>query len=122
MIRTSLARNGYKKNSKTCEILGCSYEEFIKDPERIIGILKSENSSVSRWYKMRFSVLMRDSFRCQYCGMTPRDNIKLHVDHVIPVSKGGKFDINNLITACEKCNLGKHDVLIEKNLAKKLMI
>ncbi|MDD2341576.1 MAG: HNH endonuclease [Tolumonas sp.] len=58
--------------------------------------------------KIRFEVLKRDSFKCQYCGATAPD-VVLHIDHISPVSKGGGNDIMNLITSCEACNLGKSD-------------
>ena len=35
--------------------------------------------------------------------------VKLHVDHIKPVSKGGKTELSNLRTLCERCNLGKSD-------------
>lgn len=54
-------------------------------------------------------VLYRDSFTCQYCGRSAPD-VVLHVDHVIPVSKGGTNSMANLVTACEECNLGKSDI------------
>lgn len=56
--------------------------------------------------KLRFEVFKRDGFQCQYCGATP-PAVVLHVDHVIPVADGGKNHIDNLITACAPCNLGK---------------
>lgn len=62
--------------------------------------------------KLRFQILERDSFRCQYCGRTPQDGVKLHVDHVVPRSKGGSNDPENLVTACQDCNLGKSDRML----------
>ncbi len=56
---------------------------------------------------MRYDVLRRDGFRCVLCGMSAKDGAFLHVDHIIPVSKGGKTVPSNLRTLCEKCNLGK---------------
>lgn len=56
--------------------------------------------------KKRFEIFKRDEFTCQYCGSFP-PNVLLHLDHIIPVSKGGSNDEDNLITACEACNLGK---------------
>lgn len=56
--------------------------------------------------KIRFEVFKRDKFTCQYCGRSVPEVI-LHVDHIVPVSKGGKNDILNLITSCQECNLGK---------------
>jgi hypothetical protein len=58
---------------------------------------------------LRFQVLKRDSFRCQYCGGTPNDGYVLQIDHKVPVSKGGETVLENLITACSLCNLGKSD-------------
>ena len=56
--------------------------------------------------KIRFEVFKRDSFTCQYCGQKAPDVI-LEVDHITPVSKGGKNEILNLITSCFDCNRGK---------------
>lgn len=58
--------------------------------------------------KTRFEVFKRDSFKCQYCGQSAPD-VVLHVDHIMPVAKGGGDDIINLITSCQGCNLGKSD-------------
>lgn len=57
--------------------------------------------------QLRFRVLQRDGFRCQYCGRSARDGAILHLDHVVPVAAGGETSEDNLITACETCNLGK---------------
>jgi hypothetical protein len=57
--------------------------------------------------KVRFEVFKRDGFSCAYCGATPANDITLEVDHIVPVSKGGKDDMSNLITSCFKCNRGK---------------
>lgn len=62
----------------------------------------------------RFDVFNRDGFTCQYCGSTP-PKVVLHVDHVVPVAEGGKNDPDNLITACEDCNLGKSTKPVERS-------
>jgi 5-methylcytosine-specific restriction endonuclease McrA len=57
---------------------------------------------------LRFRILVRDGFRCRYCGRSgdaPR--VVLHVDHVVPVAAGGTASEDNLRAACEECNLGK---------------
>ena len=59
--------------------------------------------------RVRFEVFKRDSFSCQYCGSMP-PKVPLEVDHIVPVSKGGKNDLANLITACFDCNRGKSKV------------
>lgn len=56
---------------------------------------------------LRYDIMKRDGFRCQLCGASARDGAKLHVDHIVPVSKGGKTTKDNLRTLCSHCNLGK---------------
>lgn len=63
-----------------------------------------------------FEIFKHDNFTCQYCGKTPRDGIKLAVDHIYPLSKGGKEDRFNLITACEECNSSKSDKIMMQDL------
>jgi hypothetical protein len=50
----------------------------------------------------------RDSHTCQYCGKTLGSD-KLTVDHIIPRSRGGKDDWENVVAACGPCNLRKGD-------------
>ena len=59
--------------------------------------------------RLRFRVLMRDGFACQSCGRSPQSErgVELHVDHIIPYSKGGETILENLQTKCRRCNLGK---------------
>ena len=56
---------------------------------------------------LRFKILERDSYRCQTCGATAADGAKLHVDHILPVSKGGTNDESNLRALCFECNIGR---------------
>ena len=79
---------------------------------------KKKNNSASKTSrkisdKLRYQVLKRDNFRCCACGASPakESSVELHIDHVIPWSKGGKTEIGNLQTLCSKCNLGKSDTL-----------
>ena len=64
-----------------------------------------EHAKVTR--AMRYDVLRRDGFRCVKCGRGREDGVKLHVDHIKPVSRGGKSVMDNLQTLCEDCNCGK---------------
>ena len=56
--------------------------------------------------RLRFEVLHRDDFRCVYCGKTSSES-PLHIDHKISVADGGPDSLENLVVACEECNLGK---------------
>lgn len=49
------------------------------------------------------AVWNRDSGKCVYCG----SNENLHLDHIIPFSKGGNTNVENLQLLCQKCNLEK---------------
>ncbi len=81
---------------------------------------KPKRKSISK--KIRFEVFKRDSFTCQYCGAHPPSAI-LHIDHILAVANGGTNVIDNLITSCEPCNLGKgaRDLNVApKKLAEKI--
>ena len=57
---------------------------------------------------MRATVLVRDGGRCRRC----RRAIKLEMDHIVPVSKGGKTEESNLQTLCRRCNRTKSRKLV----------
>ncbi len=59
--------------------------------------------------KLRYQIMKRDHFRCVICGASAEEGARLHVDHIQPVSKGGKTVESNLRTLCDRCNLGKSD-------------
>jgi len=56
--------------------------------------------------KNRFHVFRKYRFRCVYCGGQPGAQ-HLHVDHFIPKSRGGSDNEENLVCACDRCNLAK---------------
>ncbi len=56
--------------------------------------------------KLRFKILERDEYKCQYCG-AGIDTCPLDIDHVLPVAKGGTNHPSNLVAACSTCNSGK---------------
>ncbi|MCH5171293.1 MAG: HNH endonuclease [Erysipelotrichales bacterium] len=62
--------------------------------------------------RLRYLVLKRDNFKCCICGSSPAKDpsVELHIDHIVPWSKGGETIIDNLQTLCSKCNLGKSNI------------
>ena len=56
--------------------------------------------------KLRYQILKRDNFKCKSCGKNASE-VKLEIDHIIPISKGGKTIESNLQTLCVYCNGGK---------------
>ena len=63
--------------------------------------------------KLRFQALLRDNFTCQYCGRKAPE-VEIQVDHRFPKSKGGLDKIENYITSCRDCNIGKGDSILEE--------
>ena len=54
----------------------------------------------------RKSIFTRDGYQCAYCGAT---HLPLTLDHVIPRTRGGSNDWDNLVCCCTKCNNAKGD-------------
>lgn len=71
------------------------------------------NYNVKLWYRLIKQVFERDNYTCQYCGEIGG---KLEADHIIPFSKGGSDELENLITSCRKCNRQKKDKSINEYL------
>lgn len=72
--------------------------------------LKEYNSSNQRKLmtkSLRNQVAIRDNFTCQQCGKYMPDGVGLHIDHIVPISKGGKSIMSNLQVLCSKCNGSK---------------
>jgi len=57
----------------------------------------------------RYAVFYAANFKCQACGASPNptNDVTLHVDHVLPKSRGGTDDALNLQSLCADCNLSK---------------
>lgn len=94
-----------------------NYESYDNAPIKEEKIKVSDNKSLTHRtkrdasVKLRFDVFKRDNFKCCICGASPAKdiNVELHIDHIIPWSKGGETEIDNLQTLCSRCNLGKSD-------------
>lgn len=54
----------------------------------------------------RKGIYSRDNNTCQYCSSTPGKDF-LTLDHVVPKSRGGKKNYENIVTACHNCNQKK---------------
>jgi 5-methylcytosine-specific restriction endonuclease McrA len=58
------------------------------------------------WGQIRDQVLARDGSVCAYCH---GETTSPHIDHVIPLSRGGSSELTNLVVACPRCNISKGD-------------
>jgi hypothetical protein len=70
LIRNSFTRNGYSKTSKSCDILGCSFEEF------------------KNYLETHFEPWMNWDNRGNWNGIPTEINTAWDIDHIIPVSTG----------------------------------
>ena len=68
------------------------------------SLCRVERGKVSN--KLRFEIFERDGYKCRYCGRG-EDERSLQIDHIKPISKGGKSTYDNLQTLCEDCNKQK---------------
>ncbi len=77
-----------------------------------LSVPKKRRTQRDPSWRLRFLVNRRDRFTCRACGRSPANEVGvvLHVDHIVPWSKGGETTLENLQTLCEKCNLGKSDL------------
>jgi len=78
------------------------YRPYYKDKNIWASICKVERGKVTN--KMRFAIYERDGYKCCKCH---RSTSNLEIDHIIPISKGGKSTWDNLQTLCHECNVKK---------------
>ena len=71
----------------------------------------SGRPAAAEWAETRSRIFKRDKFTCTYCGEVGK---RLECDHVVPVSRGGSSDDNNLTTACKPCNRSKAGKLLSE--------
>ena len=94
-------------------------EEFITTPElrikipRVVLLIHFDRLPPHDVRFTRKNIYLRDRSRCQYCGehFTTRD---LNLDHVIPLSRGGKSTWDNVVCCCLECNGRKGNMLPEE--------
>ena len=77
------------------------------------SLVKEQRSLMTA--KLRAYIKERDHYTCCQCGNSTyaEPNLLLEVDHIIPISKGGLTQEDNLQTLCWKCNRSKGAKLIE---------
>lgn len=100
-------RNHYRYSHVVLPETVLEYKTRIEDAQKYKRSAQYQRRMMSD--SLRYDVMKRDGFRCVLCGATAQDGVKLHVDHIIPVSKGGKTTMSNLRTLCEQCNMGKRN-------------
>ena len=77
----------------------------IKVP-RVIQLLSFDRVPRQEVKFSRKNIYLRDKNRCQYCGRRFRTE-ELNLDHVVPVSRGGRSTWENVVCSCIRCNIRK---------------
>ncbi len=90
-------------SERTAKVLRSVSKEF--QYPSIIRLNRFVNLPFKRVALSRVNIYKRDGYACVYCGN--KDNLTL--DHVIPRSRGGRDQWDNLVTACQRCNTEKGD-------------
>ena len=93
-----------------------NYDKIVRSPSFSMKLpsviaLKNYINPQSNPNFTRFNVFLRDKFSCQYCGSKK----ELTFDHLLPRSRGGRTDWDNVVTACSGCNVKKGGRLLQKS-------
>lgn len=115
------SRNWSKRNKKKRAEHRKKWRMNNKDKIYSYGLKRrSYKQKVSFVTHERIEILERYNYTCQCCGIRVHDRStghwntpdKAHIDHIIPVSKGGNSELDNLQLLCRTCNLSKSDKII----------
>ena len=136
--RTSLANRTVQMAVKRLEARGLIYVEpnagrngtnmfylFASGPVRQVSKERTGGAATKRRKDAYnpHSVFARDGYRCVYCGFQDERNgsdagLALHVDHALPLSRGGTDEPSNLVTSCVNCNLRKGDKTVDEFMGR----
>ena len=81
------------------------FNQFSKNQHKVSMKFKSNNRGALG--ELRHLCFVRDKYKCRECGASNKESV-LEVDHIIPFSKGGLTELDNLQILCKKCNRSKH--------------
>lgn len=101
-------RQHYEKNKlheKTTHRLWCLANREREQAHRQNRRAREQSANGSFTSQDVLDLFERQQGRCAYCRVTIQKDF--HVDHVIPLAKGGSNWPSNLALACESCNLSK---------------
>lgn len=96
-LNKNISKNSSKKKSYTKK----------PDEKKVRAFAKKAVDTIRVKPGIRWQVFQRDDFKCVACGLSQKDGAILHVDHIVPRSKGGSDTLDNYQTLCQTCNIGK---------------
>lgn len=104
-----VGRNAYTASQRTRQIDDALQAELDQLRAKLYPKKEFERGYISKAIRNR--VFKRDDYTCQHCGYRNGRKRNLHIDHVLPVSRGGSDDMDNLQVLCKACNLAKSNKL-----------
>jgi hypothetical protein len=98
------------EKERSCSVFGhlCPVF-FVNEPLTETAELRRIGRNIPRAVMLR--VARRDNNQCQICGKVLRDT-EIEFDHIIPISKGGSSEENNIQVTCFDCNRDKSDKFV----------
>jgi len=97
-----------------CDLPARAEDRLIHTPTRairipkVIQLIRYDRLPTREVRFTRRNIFHRDRNRCQYCGKVFQQS-DLNLDHVVPLSRGGKSSWVNVVCACIPCNTRKGD-------------
>ena len=109
LVSLNLKKMSLKEKSELLMLCEQKMRGFVQDND---DIWDSRFATAPVSTGVRYEVLKRANKRCELCGVQEgdegyEDRLPLHIDHIVPRSKGGSNEIDNLQVLCRACNLGK---------------
>lgn len=108
--RLTAIRAWRARNADICAALGKAWRELNKEQVRALSRsykARKKNSIGTHSGEDIKSLLEAQKWKCAICKISVKNGY--HVDHVIPLAKGGRNDKSNLQILCQRCNCRKHD-------------
>jgi 5-methylcytosine-specific restriction endonuclease McrA len=114
------AKEYYRANKETIlakiGIYRRRYEE--RKRGRNLTLTDQEKADLVAFYKVSRS---QKAIRCYWCGKRTKKTDR-HLDHIVPISKGGPHLASNLCVACRDCNMTKHAQMPEQFSAQAVLL
>lgn len=104
-------RNRKRHNAQSAEWrqrnpeYGTSYQSFRR--AAVLAVTVDAPKAIRSFYSM---VKRAKRIKCRWCGKLVRKSDR-HVDHVVPLSRGGAHGVSNFCCSCSRCNLRKNNKL-----------
>ncbi|WP_052714226.1 HNH endonuclease [Paenibacillus dauci] len=112
-----------ERDDHSCRIFGHDCPVFyVSEPLTETKELRNISRNIQR--PVQFRVMKRDNQICRVCGQSVRDE-DIEFDHIIPFSKGGSSEENNIRLLCSNCNKKKsnnfEDEYLVRNSSEHMM-